>query len=301
MDGWRPSPRATLIALVVTLSLLALLPQRFGGFASALQSMLVSLLSPATRPLIAFTSAWNTPDSPLAPGDGDPAHLAEQLRLREAQILNLHRRVANLQSENAQLQNLRQWLGDQTHYLNADVVATQGAGRNLSVRINRGTAHGVRAGDPVIHGPYLLGRVAEADRSTSIVAPITSPDTLLEVLLVPPGVPLERIAADGLTTCLLRPGASGLLSDSRVDARLPVQSGFQAHLLEQSGLHIWPDSVQGWIVGTVTSVQPNPEDSLRLVVHVEPPLRLDRRSQVTVITSPDQPEAPATAEGGPDQ
>jgi rod shape-determining protein MreC len=112
----------------------------------------------------------------------------EEARERLMEYERVSRDVAELRREN---QALRQQLGFVENlsfrYISAQVVARDPSNQFSTIVVNRGRAHGMREGMPVIafQGGLqgLVGRVVLVSLSTSLVQPITDPNSYVAARL----------------------------------------------------------------------------------------------------------------------
>lgn len=147
------------------------------------------------------------------------------------------------------------------------------------VRINAGIRHGVVARAVVVYrGGHLVGRVADGvSRLSSGVVPITDGSIgLIEGFLQTKDDP----AADdrsGPHIQFVADGHGGLAGD--LDREVVINLGDTVRLDDSS----WPDSAQGLIIGTVTSIEPKDLQPLLNRVTVRPKFRAHQVASVTVL------------------
>ncbi len=147
------------------------------------------------------------------------------------------------------------------------------------VRINAGARHGVVARAVVVYrGGHLVGRVADGvSRLSSSVVPLTDGSIgLIEGVV--------RYADDPVDEVRSRPhiqfvadGHGGLAGD--LDREVVISLGDTVRLADFS----WPDSAQGLIIGTVTSIEPKDLQPLLNTVTVRPTFRASHVASVTVL------------------
>ncbi len=137
------------------------------------------------------------------------------------------------------------------------------------VQINAGTRHGVVAGAVVVYrGGHLVGRLAEGvSRLSSSVVPITDGSIGL----------IEGVVNEGPHIQFVADGHGRLAGD--LDREVVINLGDTVRLADYS----WPDSGQGLIIGTVTSIEPKDLQPLLNTVTVRPTYRASHVASVTVL------------------
>lgn len=194
-------------------------------------------------------------------------------------IRALQDEVRLLREENARLRQSSELLGDRSiRFVSARVA---GGGENAGARfltLDRGSSDGVRPGQVVVHGAYLVGEISEAGPVTSTVQLINSRDQSVQVALAPPVIqatprPIEPF---------LSPDKDG--ERFTVREGIPRDLGVSVGDLAQVRDPRLPREAQAFFVGPVTRVEPLPGDpDLRDWVEVEPVLPLQLLRQVEVL------------------
>lgn len=151
------------------------------------------------------------------------------------------------------------------------------AGDILLVRT--GNLDGLTQGTVVVSdATQLVGRVSRVDRRTAQVLPITAPGAqrIKGIVLLSPD-------AENTVGCLLEPTGKGTLrgevARNALDARLTIQSGQEVRLFDT----LWPNSAQMLLIGTIESVNTDPDQPLRAIIEVRPTFEdLRRLPEVTM-------------------
>ncbi len=150
------------------------------------------------------------------------------------------------------------------------------AGEMLVVRT--GTAEGVHPGAVITaQSVQLVGRVAEADRRTSLVLPITARGSLRLL-----GVVVLDEETGRRASCVLNPAGDGTLvgevsppEDGRAEE---VQIGQTVRLFDDQ----WPRHAQMLVIGEVVRVEPSANQPLRRRITVQPRINPRRAGEVIV-------------------
>jgi rod shape-determining protein MreC len=111
------------------------------------------------------------------PADGSAAKYLKENKLLRAQAMRLKARVAAIERELAACGRLRDILPDEIYSaIPAGVILKRGiASHRRTVIVDRGSAHGVKTGMPVVSGYTLVGVVISAGSSSSRVQLLTDP------------------------------------------------------------------------------------------------------------------------------
>jgi hypothetical protein len=277
------STRRLVLLVVGLLFVLALLPQRMSVYGPPMRDLLIRLLAPVASPLTNLSTRLRPPPEPPARAGGDVARLSAELNQRDGMILALQRRVETLETAIAQLQDLKRRVGDAYHFRSASVVGRSADPAASTVHLDIGSIEGVAPFMAVVDGGHLLGRVVQAGKTTSSVAPLAAlADIQLEVVFTPPDLPEIGLPPERSRTCLLRPAGRDRFIEE-VDKAMPVDVGDFARLSDRAGDGAWPAAAQGMIIGRVARVEPHPEDPLRKRVEVRPVVSLRSLSSVTIL------------------
>jgi cell shape-determining protein MreC len=268
--------------LLLGLLVLALLPSRWSFYGPPLHGAVKTILSPLSLRFIRLSSAVRQQfDRPILAG-GDLERLSDELRYKDALIIAAQRRIADLEILTAELQGLRQRLGDSYVFRRVDVVGRSTDPFSGTFQIAQGAMDRLAVGIPAVDGANLIGRIVQVTPTTASIEPITAAGTLVQVLLAPSSLPLSGLPAE-------RARPVQIVSDGRrfraddVDRTIPVQVGDYARLDDTGGPAGWPLSVQGYIVGQVISAEPNPDDPLRQRIVIRPLLSPTSAGAVTLI------------------
>lgn len=192
------------------------------------------------------------------------------------------------------LGRMRQLLPDtQTDLIVGRVTGSSIGKSSPSLSIDLGTRMGLSPGLAVVSGFNLVGQVVESSEDQSLVRPITTNGTLLNLRLLPPnaGTPARE-------TFVHAEAKSGLFTGI-VGVSDPVQIGDLAHLYDET----WPAEARGFVVGRVESLEPLPrEPLLRRTVTIRPirPAGALDRVVVLIPTTASRTPAKPGAPTGPD-
>ena len=289
--------RRVWLPAVGLLCVLALLPQRFCVYGPPLHGAVMSMLGLISKPLISVSSRIKQQIDPPELGADKLETLRDQVLHQDAVIRNLKRRIHRLRAVNAELQGLREQLGESYLLRHAAVI---GAGSDISaatLQINQGSRDGMRIGMPAVDGANLIGRIIQTGPTSSAIEPITAEGNLLEVVLTPPRLSTRGRPWTPRQTALLEAQGRRLLT-AVVDRELPIEPGYYARLEDEDGPSGWPVSVQGRIVGRVVRIEPLPDDPLRKRIIVRPMLAPRYVDEVTIIMPRRQAERGSTTPRG---
>jgi len=220
---------------------------------------------------------------PAADGAGDSEALRErtdQLEMTRALLHGAMLQIDSLLEEIAALQEVRGLRpGVEITPIVARVTGRPPDRAGGPVRINAGTRHGVVAGAIVVYrGGHMVGRVAGGvSRLSSSVVPITDGSMgLIEGVVLPADDPVASVRSRPRIQ-FVADGRGGLAGD--LDREVVINLGDTVRLADFS----WPDSAQGLIIGTVTSIEPKDLQPLLNTVTVRPKFQARRVATVTVI------------------
>ena len=274
--------RRVWLPAVGLLFVLALLPHRFCVYGPPLHGTVMTLLGFLSEPLVSISSRIKQQIDPPDVGGGKLETLREQVLHQDAVIRNLKRRIHSLRRINAELQGLREQLGEAYLLRHVSVIGVSGGGSGTTLQIDRGSQDGMSIGMAVVDGANLIGRIVQVAPTSSTVEPMTAEGNLLTVMLTPPGLAASGRPWEPRRTCQLEAQGPRLLT-ADVDRELPVEVGYYARLEDQDGPSGWSAAVQGRIVGRVTRVEPLPDDLLRKRITVRPMLAPRHVDEATVI------------------
>ncbi len=266
------------------------LPMRYGGQAGAvLRPVADTLALPLREPVFRLARQLNGPDETRTEAISDLAR-APRAQLTEAydQLLV---ELGRLRQRNAELQRklaITQGFEDQDLPPRRTVIATVTAYTNTGnrhvVSVNRGSNQGLAAGQTVLYGVNLVGRVVEPVGPVSAdIELVTGQDIGFHIeLTAAPRITGADSAASlpGLEHLRITPDADtgSFTTEVRHDTAPPV--GALARLADE----IHYRDARAHILGRVTAVRPYPEDpELLMQVVIEPMLDLRFLSEVAVL------------------
>lgn len=272
-----------LVGTVVLLIGLAFAPVRFLGWTSDVAAIAALPLAPIGHVGNALRVWLRPPTDALV---DDPAALeAAVLNRNQYRALWVAERLRN-EELLQQIEDIRlaEQLGAGTLFdpLLADVVGRRPDGLRGPVRLNVGTAAGVRRGDiAVFRGAHLLGRILDApDPRGALLLPITDPahGRLHGAVLSDPedADPIPRSVALLLAA---QPDGS-FIADVDHDAR--VRTGDQV-VLNDPG---WPETARGMIVGEIESIDRRDDQPLRRRLRIRPRYDVHDLSRIVLKVAP---------------
>ena len=216
------------------------------------------------------TGHWIAQNMTLRQGLSD-----ENERLRKKQLLVEAKleKFAELESENRRLRQLldsSERVGE--NVLIASLLAVDMDPNSRRIVLNKGTKHGVHAGQSLIDSYGIMGQVVHASLLSSNALLITDPSHALPV----------QVNRNGLRAIAVGTGSRNLLELSHIPNNADVRVG---DLLITSGLGGRFPS--GYPVGTVLSVERDRGQPFARVV-VEPNARLERNREVLLVLPSDE-------------
>lgn len=192
------------------------------------------------------------------------ANLKTQQILLQAQLQKLDA----LQAENIRLRDLLDSsirVGEKV--LIAEILSVDLNPFNRQIVINKGTRHGVYAGQPLLDAEGVMGQVVSASPLTSIAMIISDPSHAIPV----------TVNRNGLRAIAIGTGTSNKLDLPHIPNNADIREG---DLLITSGLGgRFPPN---YPVATVTEVMINPSEPFAHV-KAEPTARLDRSREVLLV------------------
>ena len=255
----------------------ALLPARYSLHVPPLYNAMHLLLSPVSSRLQAFGSRLH--DRPLS-----EARTTEQLRdellLQGGDLKRANEEVLRLREQLAMLTTLRkQGGGKWDQPLLARVLARSTDPGSQTLTLDAGLRDGLDVGMVVVDagaagqgGPQLVGRIVQVQSATCVVGLISAPGSVLRLRIGP--------ATEGWT--LFRATHAGTLVATDAKRDLPVSIGDPAWLTDDEGPDPWPPIAQFTLAGTVTSIQPDPNEPLLTRIEVTPLRSLRSLRQVVI-------------------
>lgn len=260
-------PRFVLLLLVLTSVTLLTLDERGVGVIDTAKDGARDVFAP-------IRSVSDTVMTPVGNLIGGVVHYgdleAENARLRKEND-ELRGRAMEAEDANRENEALRdqldlEFVGD-IPTVAARVVVRTPSNHELSIVINRGRAHGVADGMPVVSGAGLVGRISNVSRTTSTVVLVKDRHAAVGV----------RLASGDVGVA----GGAGGRNPLRVDGIDPETEVAKGELVVTSGLQqsLYPPNIP---VGTVVSSR-KVAGGLEQVVSVEASVDIDRLSFVSVL------------------
>lgn len=283
------------MAAIVILITLSLLPSRWTGLVTQIDTVARYLVAPVSGPVTRL-ARW------LLPPRGPQGIDAEGLARLEAEVshwkslyLQALARNEELQRQNQELAGHRQLPGEMpVDLVRASVVGGSPDPAAGLLLVKAGKAQGVEVNTiAVVGGAQLAGRVERVDQLTSEVRLITS-TKVKEV--IPAAICVGDDPSEWLECNLYRQPGGLLRGAFPHNAKLAprVAEGQEVRLTDKGS--IWPSSGRLLLVGTVTEVQASSSGSLPRYVVVRP--TVDRLELVSeLILRVPAPEAVAGAGG----
>lgn len=263
------------------LFLLAVIPMRYTRWTTGFADVALTISAPVSNAVRWVADPLTRPFRRST----DPA-LAEQYR-QEAEVarqraLDLELKVRELERRVFELQrgiDLTPELG--VRQLVAPVIGRFTEASSAALQVRAGSRRGVVENSvAVVEGLQLLGRVERVTSAWCVVRPITDGATGGLMALVMTDQSLES----GIE-CRLEPVGGGLLRGPaewkpREGGADPIEIavGMTVRLRDET----WPRSAQMLVVGTVTAVDPAPDEPTRTIVTVAPTVPLQRVSEVVL-------------------
>ncbi|MEG2720204.1 MAG: rod shape-determining protein MreC [Oscillospiraceae bacterium] len=156
-------------------------------------------------------------------------------------------------------------------FVSGTVIGRDSADMFHSFVLNCGTNDGVKVGDPVIHGEYLIGVVKEVSLTSAVVLTIVDPKINTAAYEI-------RTGEIGYTTTTAKLGINGILKLSNLAKDTSVAPG---GIVCTSGIGgVYP---RGLIIGTVTAVNKE-EGDISYYAEVKPEIDISAVGDAFVIT-----------------
>ena len=267
--------RRALVIVAAVLLLSSLAPVRVSSKLAYLPGSIVSFTTqPFTQGLRWLATTLRPPtERELDLSDAETRQLyGEALSL----IRRLEYKLAAAEQQIALLTQSRTIALSGVQLVDASVTGYSGERLNPVLSINRGRAGGIYPGAPVVSGFNLVGRVTEAYPASADVGLVNAPGATLLVRILPPtpeAGPREVKEMIHLTE-------GGEMWEVSVAKGQPVREGDIAQLSDPS----WPPEAQGYLIGQVVEVEPDPQNPLNAKrVRIRPMAPLTELSRVTVL------------------
>ncbi|MEM1026560.1 MAG: rod shape-determining protein MreC [Planctomycetota bacterium] len=284
-------PRVVILILAGLLSINALMPIGYAfGLGNFLQPITQLLVAPG-RPLYRTLGGA---DQAEAPGTDELAGFTDDQLRRDYALARVENERLRQQNERLterleEILPLRDLLAergfDQLQQLSARVGPGSGDG---TLAIAAGESDGVAAGQTVVYGVHVVGRVAEpiGSGSASVVL-ITRIDEGFRVTISPPANADPNnpapLASAGIDTRVRLDAGLGAFMTEEISANANVNVGDVVRMADELSFA----EAQGFQLGRVTLVEPLPSNPLALQrVVIEPALDLPRLGRVTVLMPP---------------
>jgi len=256
---------------VVAMVVLCLLPSAWLDWTNWFGAQARVVVSPIAHPI---TMAKNL----VIPQSVGNPYATQRERTLQSELDRYRSLLYREQQENEQLSALVKRLSTGAA-VTPDIAITQiprpvtGISREFLVVRSGGHEQVSRSTVVVVNAVQLCGRVAEADKRTALVLPITAKDAqplLGNVMLDNTGTQTAR--------CMLSPIGKGLLEG---DITMPVADGtgipaatikvgMEVRLLDDQ----WPRHAQMLLIGRIESIAPSPNQPLRQRITVRPSVDL---------------------------
>ena len=232
-------------ALVLAALLLgSLLPFVLRGTASPITSV-VGLI---TAPLQGLSMSLSNAAADFTGHFASSSELQRLLDERDAEIAELRAQLVDYHNTKQRIAFYEEFLdlkrdNPNFRFAEAAIIGLEPIGDSVAAfTLNRGTASGIRAGNPVLFGQYLVGVVAEAALTTSTVHTVVNPREHIAVY--------ETLTGEiGVASASPELAARGLTAISQLERTTAITTGY---LICTSGLGgIYPRDL---ILGVVTDV-----------------------------------------------
>ena len=275
-------PRGLVVAALLLLGASVLPAPWFGVATAPARALVEAATAPIAHPLLWLGHAVRVPD----PRELGPER-AEALRRGYERMLQYTRKLEQeLARARERIERLDQVRGHvelaEVGLISASVVGRPDRRGGDRVRINRGRADGVSAGQAVVSGAALVGRVTGVSELSATVRLITDPGTALTVRVVSPTPGEPERSFHGR----LHGRGRGEPLRLRTGADQPVEVGDLAHLADAG----WPRAARGFIVGEVRAVDEAPMNpTMYRRLRIEPIEHLATLRRVVVLRSRSDP------------
>ena len=276
-----------LVLICVLLLISSMLPARLAGAVSGLPHRFVSLLlTPVTYQLRNLSMAIrpSVPDELLA---NENRNWQQQFLDQRQYTALLAEEVKRLQNQLSAFERIDAVMGDvNASFISARVSGNHHHGGKATLSIDRGDSAGFVQGNAVVHGEQLVGQIEQVGWKTSDVQLLTTAETLLKVRVLAPGsvdfaqVVVRPAVGGEAEPVWIRLNKNGDAFTCQESAMTPIQKGDLAQLSDER----WPREAQGFFVGQVTSVTPDPSNpQLYKIVTIKPRYELTTLHDVTVL------------------
>jgi rod shape-determining protein MreC len=156
------------------------------------------------------------------------------------------------------------------NFVTARVIGREQVALSKTILINKGTAHGLNAGQPVMAGPGLVGRVTDASWHAAKVLPLIDENSNIDAIV-------QRNRTQGI---IRGAGSRGCVL-KYISKTQDVKEG---DIIVSSGIGgVFP---KGMMIGQVNHVD-RKEAGLFLRINVTPSIDFSKLEEVSVVTSAD--------------
>ena len=198
----------------------------------------------------------------------------DNVRLLEENA-ELESKILELKITEEENRTLREQIGVKTsverNLTLADIMGNAQDLTGSSFVLDKGSAHGVKVGDNVIRGNYLIGIIREVSTQRSLADFITSPSSLIAVRDIDVSNRTEGIAEG-------QHGSS--ITMKRILPNEEIKRGDTIVTSGKDGIYL-----PGLIVGKVTDIVEVPTEPLKSA-YMETMIDLNKQTKVFILTSP---------------
>lgn len=227
---------------------------------------------------------------------GNVGELHRHIDELQNENIRLRGEVRQLRRENRALQSLPRGVDRGTVKPRLATVAgpSDGAGA-WNLLIDRGERFGVRAGQAVVWGANLVGRIASTSKLTAVVERVDSPGVRVDAVLTA-ATPGEDDRTERRLGSAIQLDATGPMRfEAEPPERVLAEVGDLARLWDAA----WPAAAQGRVIGRVVAIEPAPEEPLRKRVVVESLLTLPSlRKAIVLVTEGSDNDGSEVGDGG---
>lgn len=202
----------------------------------------------------------------------DLRHTRQQDAQLRDEVARLRQEQASFAEDAAEGRRLQRMLGFKQQYIAATVAAqvigTGGSDHSHVLWIDKGTADGLRPGQPAITPDGAVGKLREVMAHTSQLLLLNDANSGAGVFL-----------ASTRLRGILRGTATGEVVIGNLTADERIKPGEK--VVTSGGDQVFP---RGLPVGTITEVAPDPEHPPYTLIHIKPAANLHQLEEVLVIT-----------------
>lgn len=172
------SNRFKLIAVVIALLLAGMLLCAANGHGESAQSSIIGTVFTPAHWVAGKLSDGLDKITSNAKGDAQYEQKIDELQKELGELQNQLADYDNLKAQNELYKDALELKEDNPDfkYLGASVIGRDSANPYCSFTISKGSAHGVKDGDAVLYGKYLVGVIKKAYPTYSVVSSVIDPD-----------------------------------------------------------------------------------------------------------------------------